>query len=257
MTRWTLARIAARLLLLQARFDPVRMQGSGLAFVLDPWLSVCWAAEPEGLRAARLRHLDSFNTHPIAAWLVVGIICRHEAAAAGCQGVEREARVSQIHALKTGLSASLAGVYDSFFWGALRSASAIAGLLVAQAAYRAGLTQPLVAAAVAALVVYNGPALAARWLGLTRGLKDGERAIADLLRLPVQTWTHGLRRATAGGALVSFALGAAGLGGSERIAAGLTLAAGLVLSWRWIPPLTQLGVAGAVGAAASAAGLWP
>lgn len=257
MTRWTLAHIAARLLLLQARFDPVRMQGSGLAFALDPWLSVCWAAEPEGLRAARLRHLDYFNTHPIAAWLVVGIICRHEAAAAECRGIEREALVSKICALKTGRGASLAGIYDSFFWGALRPASAIAGLLVAQAAYRAGLSQPLALAALAALAVYNGPALAARWLGLTRGLKDGERVIANLSRLPVQTWTHGLRRAAAGGALMSFALGAAGLGGPERIAAGLTLAAGLVLSWRWISPLTQLGVTGAAGAAASAAGLWP
>ena len=257
MTRRTLARIGMRLLLLQARWDPARMQGTGLSFALDPWLSVCWAAEPEGLRAARLRHLDYFNTHPIAAWLVVGIVCRHEAAAASVQGAEREALVSKIRAFKTGLGASLAGIYDSFFWGALRPASALAGLLTAQLAYRWGLPHPLAAGAAAALAVYNGPALAARWLGLTRGLKGGERAITDLARLPVKSWTQGLRWAAAGGALLSFALGAAGLDGPERMAAVLTFAAGIVLSWRLVAPLAQLGLAGLAGMAASVAGIWP
>ena len=46
MTPWMKARVGARLLLLQARWDPVRMQGPGFAFALDPWLAICWAAEP-------------------------------------------------------------------------------------------------------------------------------------------------------------------------------------------------------------------
>lgn len=255
LTPWTLARVGARLLLLQARWDPARMQGTGLSFALDPWLSVCWAAQPDGLRAARLRHLDYFNTHPIAAWLVAGIICRNEAAAAAQRGPEREALLAKIRALKTELGASLAGIYDSFFWGALRPASALAGILVAQAAYRAGWAHPLAAAAATALVLYNGPALAVRWLGLTRGLERGDQAVADLARLPAQSWIGGLRFAVVGGAFLSFALAAAGLGAAERMAAGLTLAAGLVLSWRGVAPLTQLGLAGLAGVAVSAAGL--
>ena len=247
-------RIAARLLLLQARWDPARMQATGLAFALEPWLSVCWAREPEALRAARLRHLEFFNTHPIAAWLLTGIICRHEAAAAAAQGAERQALIAKIRGLKTGMGSSLAGLYDSFFWGGLRPASALAGLLAAQTAYWAGGRHPLAAAATVALIVYNGPALAARWVGLTRGFSHGERAVADLARLPVQSWIQGLRRAAAGGAILSFALGASVLGGAERMRVGLIVAAGLVISWRGVPPLTQLGFCGLAGMVASAAG---
>ncbi len=248
-------RIAARLLLLQARWDPARMQAMGLAFALEPWLALCWAQEPEALRAARLRHLEFFNTHPIAAWLLVGIICRHEAAAAAAQGAEREAVIAKIRGLKTGMGSSLAGLYDSFFWGGLRPASALAGLLAAQTVYWARAPHPLAAAATVALIVYNGPALAARWFGLTRGFREGEKAVADLARLPVQSWIQGLRRAAAGGAIVSFALGASAMGGAERMRAGLIFAAGLVISWRGVSPLTQLGFCGLAGMAASAAGL--
>ena len=139
------------------------MQATGLSFALEPWLRVCWGAEPTGLHAARLRHLDHFNTHPLAAWLLAGVICRGEAAAAASQGGEREARIEKILGAKMRLGASLAGLYDSFFWGALRPASAVLGMIVALVIYRVGLPYPLMAAAMTAAAVYNVPALAARW----------------------------------------------------------------------------------------------
>lgn len=257
MTPWMKARVGARLLLLQARWDSARMQGPGLAFALDPWLAVCWAAEPKGLLEARRRHLEYFNTHPIAAWLAAGIVCRQEAAAAALSGAAREAAIARIRALKTGLGASLAGLYDSFFWGGMRPASALAGILAAQAAYYRGSAYAPVWAAATALVVYNVPAFAARVLGLLRGVSEGERAVAQLTRLPVQAWNLGLRRATVGGALAAFAIGAGMLGGGDRLTAALTFAAGLMLTWRGVSPLAQLGFAGLGGMAASAAGLWP
>ncbi|MDD5303976.1 MAG: PTS system mannose/fructose/sorbose family transporter subunit IID [Elusimicrobia bacterium] len=257
MTPWMKARVGARLLLLQARWDPARMQGPGFAFALDPWLAACWGAEPEGLLAARTRHLEYFNTHPIAAWLAAGIVCRQEAAAAALSGAAREAAIARIRSLKTGLGASLAGLYDSFFWGALRPASALAGILAAQAAYRLGSPHAPAWAAVTALCVYNLPAFAARVLGLLRGAADGERAVAGLTKLPVQPWIIGLRRATVAGALAAFAISAGMLGGGDRLTAALTFAAGLILTWRGVSPLSQLAFAGLGGMAASAAGLWP
>ena len=255
MTPWMLARVGARLLLLQARWDPARMQGPGLAFALEPWLAVCWSADPAGLTAARRRHLEYFNTHPVAAWLTAGIVCREEAAAAALTGAAREAAITKISTLKAKYGASLAGLYDSFFWGALRPASALAGVLAAQAAYRLGSPCALGWAAAAALTVYNVPAFAARVLGLRRGVADGERAVASLIRLPVQSWILGLRRAAVAGALLAFAVAAGLLGGADRLTAGLTFAAGLVLTWRGVSPLVQLGFAGLGGMAASGAGL--
>ncbi|MBI4060072.1 MAG: PTS system mannose/fructose/sorbose family transporter subunit IID [Elusimicrobia bacterium] len=257
MSSWMMARVGARLLLLQARWDPARMQGLGLAFALDPWLAVCWSGEPEGLLSARRRHLGYFNTHPIAAWLVAGIVCRQEALAAALPSAAREAAIGRIHALKAGLGASLAGSYDSFFWGALRPASALAGILAAQAAYFLGSTRAPFWAAAAALLAYNAPAVAARLYGLSRGAVRGELAAAELAGLPVQSWILGLRRATVCAAALAFVLAAGPLGGGERLTAALTCAAGALLSWRGVSPLAQIGFVGLGGMAASAAGLRP
>lgn len=257
MTNRMLARIAGRLLLLQSRWDPARMQGTGFAYALDPWLSACWASDPEGLSAARGRHLEYFNTHPIAAWLVAGVVCRQEAAAAALSGAAREAAIARIRSSKAALGASLAGLYDSFFWGALRPASALAGVLAAQAAYWSGLSYAPAWGAATALGVYNIPSVAARAAGLLRGASEGEKAVVGLTRLPVQSWIVGLRRATVAGALGSFAIGAGLLGGGDRLAAVLTFAAGMILAWRGVSPLAQLGFAGLGGMAAAAMGLWP
>jgi mannose/fructose/N-acetylgalactosamine-specific phosphotransferase system component IID len=257
MTPWMKARVAGRLLLLQARWDPARMQGSGFAFALDPWLEACWAADPAALSAARRRHLEYFNTHPIAAWLAAGVVCRQEAAAASLSGAAREAAIARIRSQKASLGASLAGLYDSFFWGGLRPASALAGILAAQGAYWLGLPHAPAWAAATALCVYNIPALAARAYGLHRGLAEGERAVVALTRLPVQSWIVGLRRATVAGALASFAVASGLLGVGDRLAAALTFAAGLVLTWRGVSPLAQLGFAGLGGMAAAAAGVRP
>lgn len=255
MTPLMTARLASRLLLLQARWDPARMQGAGFAFALDPWLAVCWAAEPAALAAARRRHLEYFNTHPIAAWLAAGTVCRMEAAASVLKGPARDAQLARVVSFKRTIGASLAALYDSFFWGALRPASALAGIVAAQAAFRLGWPKPLVWAIVTAMLAYNVPGLAARFLGLRRGLAEGERAALALTKLPVQSWILGLRRATVAAAVLAFVAGAAALDGRDRVTAGLTFAAGLILTWRGVPPLAQLGFAGLGGVAASAAGL--
>lgn len=257
MTPWMAARVGARLLLLQARWDPARMQGTGFAFALEPWLATCWAAEPQALLEARRRHLEYFNTHPIASWLVAGIVCRQEALASTLKGEERAAAIARIRSMKTSLGASLAGLYDSFFWGALRPASALAGVLVAQAGFRLNWAHPIAWAVGTALFVYGVPSVAARVLGLKHGLAEGERSCVSLTAFPAQAWIRGLRVATVGAALVAFVLGAGMLGAADRLTASMTFVAGLVLTWRGVSPLAQVGFAGAGGMAASAAGLWP
>lgn len=257
MTTWTKVRVGARLLLLQARWDPARMQGTGFCFAIEPWLAVCWAGEPERLREARQRHLEYFNTNPIAAWLLAGIVCRGEAAAAAAGGAERERSIERVRAVKASLGASLAGLYDSFFWGALRPASAVAGVLAVIAASRAAAPHALAWGAATALVVYNAPAWAARWLGLKRGFDSGEKAVVELVRLPLQAWISGLRRAAAGGALAAFALGSSGLPAGQRLTGVLVFVAGVALSWRGLAPLWQVALACVAGSAAAAAGIWP
>jgi mannose/fructose/N-acetylgalactosamine-specific phosphotransferase system component IID len=255
MTPWMKARIVARLLLLQARWDPARMQAVGLAFALEPWLAECWAGDCDGLRAARRRHLEYFNTHPIAAWLAAGVLCRLEVAAAALSGADRDAAIGRIRGLKTNLGASLAGLYDSFFWGGLRPVSALAGVLAAQAGYQRGWSNPPAWGVATALLAYNAPAFAARAAGFLRGWNEGEGAVVSLCRLPVQAWIRGLRWGVIGGALASFAAGTAHLGVDDRMTAGLIFAGGFFLTRRGFSTISQLGLAGAGGMAASFVGL--
>lgn len=257
MTPWMKIRVGARLLLLQARWDTARMQGPGFCFAIDPWLAACWGSEPEALLEARRRHLEYFNTHPVAAWLVAGIVCRHEADAASSSGAAREQAIKRIRSLKTGLGASLAGLYDSFFWGALRPASALTGILVAQAAYRFGWPSALGWAAATALCVYNVPGVIARVFGLVQGAAQGEHAAAGLINLPVQLWIRGLRWVAVSGAMLGFGFATWTFLSGDRLLAALIFAAGLVLTWRGVSQFAQLGMAGLGGMAASVVGFWP
>lgn len=257
MTPLMKARVAFRLLFLQTGWEPARMQATGFLFALDPWLGACWGFESEELRRARLRHLEYFNTHPIAAWLLAGIVCRGEAAAAAVQGVQRQLAIEKISRYKTDYGASLAGIYDSLFWGALRPASAVVGILCAFLVVRLGIRFPFfVVGGAAALAAYNVPAFAARWIGFQRGLERGENALVDIASLGVQTWIVFLRRATAAGAVLAGLLWASILEPRLLLAAVVSGAAGLALSWRGVEPLMQAGFVGAAAAAVSATGLW-
>ena len=123
MTPWMTARVGARLLLLQARWDPARMQGSGFAFALEPWLAVCWAAEPEALLEARRRHLEYFNTHPYMAAALIGASIPLEA-----QVSRGERRPDEVTSFKNGIMGSYGAIGDSFFWAALKPLGGVAAV---------------------------------------------------------------------------------------------------------------------------------
>src|SRR5256885_920106 len=92
-------RIFARSLLLQACWSFERMQGLGLAYSLEPWLSRCYGRSGRGQALAR--HHGYFNTHPFMAPLAMGMICALEEEAAAAPEGERAAKWKRIAALKT------------------------------------------------------------------------------------------------------------------------------------------------------------
>jgi len=187
------APLFARSLLLQAGFSDERRQGLGFAWAVDPALAVAYSRSADGFRAARLRHLGSFNTHPCASGLILGA-CAELEARAGAGEAPAAARAA---ALKAALGAALAGAADAFFWGALRPLAAAAAVLAALAAARLGAAHPLAIGAAAGLAVFNGPALFARWRGVALGLRGGEESALVAARLPVQRWLRAARLAAA------------------------------------------------------------
>jgi len=246
MTSADKARIMGRLLLLQAAWDPMRLQAAGLAWALDPWLVRVWGGDPAALRAARARHAACFNTHPYAAWLVAGALCTLEAQAAGARGSSREHAIKRVDALKSQIACTLAGIYDSFFWGALRAATLVAGFGVAWAAGRLDAAGPALWGASSAVLLFAAAGLAARVRGFRRGLADGDKAALALSKFPVQRLALALRR----GAAAAVALGFAGffLGSAPaawKLGGAAVLGGALALSYIGLRPLPQTVLAAA------------
>jgi len=247
------ARLFARSLLLQAGFSDERRQGLGFAWAIDPALVAAFGRAGTALAAARARQLSSFNTNPSAAGLVLGATAALEArAAAGdAQAAARAAT------LKQAVGAALAGAADALFWGALRPLAAGLAVLAAIGAWRLGLPRPAVTGAGLGVLAFAAPALAARWLGVDRGLRDADRAALALAALPAQRAIQAARWAAA---VVVFAAAAAALSlpawESRRVLSAAAFAAGAGLSRAGVGALRLALAAGLLGAAAAAAAGW-
>ena len=242
--------IAFRSLLLQAGFGDERRQGLGFAWAIDPALAAAYGGDAAGLSAARARHLAPFNAQPYAAGLVLGVTAALEARAAAGE----PALASRAAAVKASFGAALSGSADALFWGALRPLAGALAVFTAAACWRLGLPHACAAGAVLGLLAFNAPAVAARVLGVERGLAQGEAAAADAAGLPVQEWIRGLRRAAA--ALIVLAAWTA-LGLPQipmRVLAAAAFAAGAAFSFYCGGPLRLVAAAGAAGAVAAAAG---
>ncbi|MDX6768232.1 MAG: PTS system mannose/fructose/sorbose family transporter subunit IID [Elusimicrobiota bacterium] len=234
-----------RSLLLQSAFGPERCQALGFAWALDPWLVKVWGRDAAALADARARHLACFNTNPYAVGFVLGMACRLEEEAAAAPAAERAARLARATTLKTAASTGLAGAADSFFWGALRQALAFAAVLTALGLYRAGFEAWATAPVALYAAGWNGPALWARWKGLTQGYAGGEKGVLEVCKLP------------AAEAALKLRLAAIGLGAASVFAALYSTA--LHENARWLGGLAFLlaaaaperigpwGVAGAMG----------
>jgi mannose PTS system EIID component len=116
----TLFSIFLRSLTIQVSFNFWRMQNLGFAFSMLPLIR-----RPGGDRiriaAALERHLQMINTHPYMVAPMIGAVAR----------MEEEGRATEAADLKAALMGPYAAIGDSFFWGALRSFSAVAAVIVA------------------------------------------------------------------------------------------------------------------------------
>jgi PTS system mannose-specific IID component len=243
-------RLFARSLLLQAGFGDERRQGLGFAFAIDPALRAAYSGDAAGLTAARLRHLAPFNAQPYAAALPLGAAAAIEMRAAGGE----PALAARAVALKASLGAALSGCADAFFWGALRPLAGAAAIAVAAACYRLRLVHPCLTGAVAGLLIFNVPALAARRLGLRAGLAEGEGAALTAAGLPVQDWIRRARRAAVAAIVLAAWISLSLPNAPLRPYAAAAFAAGAALSRFTGGPLKLLAAAFAFGAAASLAG---
>lgn len=213
----TMANVAVRSLFLEASWNHLGQQNLGLAAAIDPALKDIYGPG-EGLRLARLRALEFFNTNPIASGLALGVIINLEReVAAGRLPAEQRNRVS------SSLARTLASMGDALFWQSwlpLCSLTAVWAML-SLGSWWTPLLLP---------VLFCLPALPARFVGLYLGYRRG-RDITDLLyKLKVQRLAQSIKRLVAllvGASTVILVYTKTALG-AERSLGHLWLAMGIV-----------------------------
>lgn len=102
-----LNRLAFRTVFLQSCFNYERMQGSGWALSLAPFLQKIYKDDPKGLSAAMKDNMEFMNTNTTTSGFLMGLILSLEEA--------KEER-GLINSLKVALFGPLAGIGDAIFW---------------------------------------------------------------------------------------------------------------------------------------------
>lgn len=159
------ARVLARSLLVQAAWNDVTRQGTGMAYAMLPALEYIHRS-PEALEAALLRHAESFNAHPYLNALVLGSLCRLEA--------EGESDRT-IRTFRQAIGAPLGGLGDRLVWAAWLPLCTVLAICL----YLAGLGP--IWTVVAFLSLYNVGHLGLRVWGFREGWSAG-RGVAVRLR---------------------------------------------------------------------------
>ena len=167
---------------LQAVWNFERLQNLGLAYILGPALKKIYP-QPEQRRAAILRHLEFFNTHPYMVNLFAGLIAALE---------EEKARAEDISTIKKNMAGALAAIGDSLFWATWRPLAAL--IIIVIYIVRQGFIDcecpfgyPLLF-----LLIYNLPVLSWRWYSLVWSYRQKTALIRRLVNWPIKRIILGL-----------------------------------------------------------------
>ena len=164
VTKSDMRRVFWRSFPLQACFNYERMQNVGFCYSMLPVLERLYPDKKE-MSEALERHLSFFNTTPQAVTIITGACIAMEEQNRQAELSGEHYDIESITALKAALMGPVAGIGDSFFWGTFRVIAAGVGCGLAQ--------QGSILEAVLFLLIFNVPALLARYYGLKVGYESG------------------------------------------------------------------------------------
>lgn len=164
VTKGDMRKVFWRSFPLQASFNYERMQNVGFCYSLLPVLERLYPDDRERAEAIA-RHLSFFNTTPQVVTFITGACIAMEEENRKAEEEGRPFDVESITSLKTALMGPIAGIGDSFFWGTFRVIAAGVGCGLA--------SQGSILGAILFLLIFNVPALLARYYGLKIGYKSG------------------------------------------------------------------------------------
>ena len=179
VTRKDLISLFWRSFMLQSAFSFERMQTLGFVWIVMPLLKKL-NTDDEELIISLKRHFTFFNTFPFLVTPILGIVAKlEEQLAAGSEDVEE----TSVNSIKGALMGPLAGIGDSFFWGAWRPISAGVAIPFAM--------QGNVLAPFIFLLLFNIPHILVRWYGTFWGYDLGTQFTSKLEGLEIKKWLNG------------------------------------------------------------------
>ncbi|MBW1645044.1 MAG: PTS system mannose/fructose/sorbose family transporter subunit IID [Deltaproteobacteria bacterium] len=140
----------------QASWNFGRMQNMGVAYAIYPLLAQLYGNDQKQLTARVKRYLDFFNTNPVMAAAVLGILVHQERKGEGDYGL----------AVARSLNSLYGAIGDAFFWNGLKPLVAVLAVAVYFAG--GGFWAPVVL-----LGSYNVVHLGIRYLIYREGIRQG------------------------------------------------------------------------------------
>ena len=211
-----LSSVFFRSYLLQGFWNYAQMQNIGALFALTPALKDIYQNDAEGLRRAVARNLEAFNTNPVLSTYSLGALMGQERRIAAAPPIPEPAHFVAVSApassrhneereyriIRAGTANTAASLGDRLFWATLKPLSLVLCLTILLGAQVQILHENLppggaifeaALAPIASLLLYNVPAIAARFKGLIDSFHGTEDDFYGLIKINWNRIIHFLK----------------------------------------------------------------
>ena len=185
-------KIFLRTFLLQGYWNYGKLQNVGLLFVMDPALKRLHGRNPLMLKRSIARTLEAFNSHPVMSTYSIGAMVKQEERIASCalpalHDEEREWRI-----IRSSTANTAASIGDRLFWATLKPLSLVMCFVILSAGeihvlkediYHGQMLFTVLLAIIGSLLLYNIPAIAARYKGFVDSYNGTEDNFYGLINL--------------------------------------------------------------------------
>jgi PTS system mannose-specific IID component len=181
-----------RSFLLQGFWNSAQMQNIGFLFIVMPTLKRIYKDDKTGYRRAIARNLEAFNSNPVLSVYSIGALIKQEEKLAALPEAARASEEREWRIIKVGLSNTAASLGDRLFWATLKPLSLVLCFVILFAGeteflheegFKGGFYFTVGLALAGSLLLYNLPAIVARYRGLSDSYYGTEDTFYGLIKI--------------------------------------------------------------------------
>jgi PTS system mannose-specific IID component len=185
-------KIFCRTFLLQGFWNYGKLQNVGLLFITEPALKRLHSANPPMYKRSLARTLEAFNSNPVMSTYSIGAMLKQEEKIAVCPLAELHDEEREWRIIRSSTANTAASIGDRLFWATLKPLSLVLCFVILSAGeihvlkeemYRGEMLFSVLLAIGGSLLVYNIPAIAARYKGFLDSYNGTEDNFYGLINL--------------------------------------------------------------------------